>query len=103
MQRAVQRPQFLLDLAEELTWLNRKAGPEVANRWYEALCSAIEQIQKHPGLGRLRKDLKPDGIRSWRVKGFARWLIFYLERPDAVVFLRVRHGAMDLVVLDMGE
>ena len=97
----VHRPRFLLDLAEELNWLNERAGPEVAERWYEAVCSAIEQLRRNPGLGRPRRDLKPQGIRSWRVKGFARWLLFYIERPDTLVFLRMRQGTMNLVVLDM--
>jgi dsDNA-binding SOS-regulon protein len=34
---AAKRPLFLLDLAEELTWLKDKAGADVAERWYEAL------------------------------------------------------------------
>ncbi len=102
MHSAVQRPQFLLDLAEELNWLNQKAGPEVAERWYQSLCAAIEQLRRHPGLGRPRWDLKPEGIRSWRLKGFARWLVFYRELPDAVVFLRVRQSSMNLIALDMG-
>jgi plasmid stabilization system protein ParE len=97
------RPRFLLDLAEELNWLNQRAGPEVAERWYEAVCSSIEQLRKHPGLGRLRRDLKPEGLRSWRVKGFARWQLFYLERPEALVLLRLRQGTMNLVVLDMSS
>ncbi len=101
MRALVQRPRFLLDLAEELNWLNERAGPETAQRWYEAVCSAIEQLRKSPGMGRRRPDLKPKGIRSWRVKGFARWLLFYLEQPDALVFLRVRQGTMNLTVLDM--
>ena len=98
---AVQRPQFLFDIAQELKWLNEKAGAEVAHNWYDAVWASIDQLQKHPGLGRLRRDLKPDGIRSWRVKGFARWLLFYLERRDALVFLRIRQGTMNLSVLHM--
>ena len=81
----VHRPQFLLDLAEELSWLNAKAGPEVAERWYRSVCSTIEQLSRHPGLGRPRTDLSPEGIRSWRVGGFARWLLFYAVRPGALV------------------
>ena len=103
MTAIVHRPQFLLDLAEELNWLNQKAGPEVAERWYEAVCGSIEQVRRQPELGRPRRDLKPAGVRSWRVKGFARWLLFYLDRPDAVVVLRLRQGTMNLVVLDMGR
>ena len=102
MRAIVHSPQFLLDLAEEMTWLNQKGGAEVAERWYEAVCCEIEQVRKQPGLGRSRRDLKPEGIRSWRVKGFARWLLFYRETPEALVFLRLRQGTMNLVVLDMG-
>ena len=87
---AFQRPRFLLDLAEELTWLNEKAGPDVANRWYEEVCSTTEQLRRHPGMGRPRRDLEPEGIRSWRVDGFPRWLLFYSVRPDALVLLRIR-------------
>ena len=55
---AVQRPRFLLDLAEELNWLNERAGPEVANRWYEAVCSTIEQAIReiHTCLAALNKE-----------------------------------------------
>ena len=38
---ARRRPRFLLDLAEELTWLNQKAGAEVAEHWYQALKESI--------------------------------------------------------------
>ena len=42
---ARRRPRFLLDLAEELTWLNQKAGGEVAERWYQALKKTILFLQ----------------------------------------------------------
>ena len=102
MLEIIQRPHFFQDLAEELIWLNERAGPEVAEKWYQAVCSSIEQLRSHPRLGRLRKDLKPEGVRSWRVKGYARWLLFYQERSDALVLLRIRQGTMNLVVLDLG-
>jgi plasmid stabilization system protein ParE len=96
------RPRFLLDLAEELYWLKEKAGPEVAEKWYDALLATIEFIEKNPLVGRERKDLSPAGIRSWRVRGFPRWLIFYaVTAKRQVVVYRVRSGTMNLVVLKM--
>ena len=96
------RPRFLLDLAEELTWLNDKAGAEVAGRWYDALVGTLQFIEKNPFVGRERKDLSPAGIRSWRVRGFPRWLIFYAANSKGeIVFYRVRSGAMNLVVMKM--
>jgi plasmid stabilization system protein ParE len=94
------RPRFLLDLAEELTWLNDKAGVEVAERWYDALLATVQFIGKNPLVGRERKDLSPAGIRSWRVHGFPRWLIFYaVTSKKEVIFFRVRSGTMNLVVM----
>ena len=99
---AARRPRFLLDLAEELTWLNDKAGAEVAERWYDALLVTIQFIEKNPLVGRERKDLSPAGIRSWRGRGFPRWLIFYaVTSQKEIVFYRVRSGTMNLVVMKM--
>jgi plasmid stabilization system protein ParE len=99
---ASKRPRFLLDLAGELTWLNDKAGAEVAERWYDALLGTIQFIGKNPFVGRERKDLSPAGIRSWRVRGFPRWLIFYsVNDKKEIVFYRVRSGTMNLVVMKM--
>ena len=84
--RAVRRPRFLLDLAEELTWLRDHAGADVAERWFDALIATIHFIEKNPYVGRERKDLKPDGIRSWRVHGFPRWLFFLPSLPKRRLF-----------------
>lgn len=99
---AIKRPLFLIDVAEELTWLNQKAGPEVAERWFNALIATLEFIEKHPLAGRGRKDLTPPNIRSWRVRGFPRWLIFYeVTAKKDIVFHRIRAANMNLVVLKM--
>ena len=96
------RPRFLLDLAEELNWLKNKAGIEVAERWYDALIATVQFIEKNPFVGRERKDLSPAGIRSWRVRKFPRWLIFYrVTGTEEVVFYRIRSGTMNLVVMKM--
>ncbi|MGB7767973.1 MAG: type II toxin-antitoxin system RelE/ParE family toxin [Verrucomicrobiia bacterium] len=99
---AAKRPQFLLDLAEELVWLRDNAGADVAERWYEALLATIQFIRKNPHVGREREDLTPAGIRSWRIREFPRWLIFYaVADRKKVIFYRVRSGTMNLVVLKM--
>jgi plasmid stabilization system protein ParE len=99
---AAKRPRFLLDLAQELTWLKDKAGADVAERWYAALLETLQFIQQNPFVGRARKDLSPAGIRSWRVRGFPRWLIFYAVTPQRkIIFYRVRSGTMNLVVMKM--
>ena len=96
----VTRPQFYLDVVEEVEYLARKADPETAERWHTALDQTIRQLLRHPEIGRQRTDLLPVGIRSWRVNRFRRWLIFYALREDALVLLRVRYGMIDLPALE---
>jgi len=102
MKGVFKRPQFLQDLAEELGWLNEKAGAAIAERWYQALLDTIDDLSRHPHLGRERLDLKPAGIRSWRVKRFPRWLIFYMVSNGDLILLRVRYGTMNLPGINMG-
>ena len=98
--KVFKRPRFLLDLAEELTWLNDKAGPDVATVWYQSFKATIRQLERHPYLGRERKDLSPPGIRTWRVANYSRWLIFYgIDKGGNLVFYRIRQGTMNLLVL----
>jgi plasmid stabilization system protein ParE len=94
------RPRFYLDVAEEVEKLAKRAGANTALRWDAAVQRTIKQVLAHPYLGRERKDLKPT-IRSRRVVGFPRWLIFYRVDDGKLVLLRVRYGAMDLPALEI--
>jgi plasmid stabilization system protein ParE len=101
---ASKRPQFLFDLAEELTWLRDQAGAAVAERWYQSLVHTLDFIQKNPFVGRTRKDLSPPGIRSWRIPEFPRWLIFYsVTEDEKIIFYRVRSGTMNLPAMKMAS
>jgi plasmid stabilization system protein ParE len=98
MRRRV-RPAFYVDITEEQLWLLEHAGAEVADRWHEALWKTIDFLDKHPLIGRERRDLKHRGIRSWRMKDFERWLIFYGVREDTLVLYRVVCGTTNLFKL----
>lgn len=95
MKRRV-RPVFYLDIAQQELWLLEHAGHEIADRWHESLWKTIEFLEQHPFIGRERRDLKYRGIRSWRIKDFERWLIFYGVRDDVIVLYRVVSGTMNL-------
>ena len=99
--KIVVRPQFYLDVEEEVYWLLTNAGIDVAQRWHGAVWQTIELLKAHPKLGRERKDLRQPGIRSWRVKQFSRWLLFYAVEEENLIVYRVRSGLMDLIQLEM--
>jgi plasmid stabilization system protein ParE len=94
------RPQFYTDVADEIEWLARQATAEIAERWAAAVWRTIKELEQHPHLGRERPDLPFPGVRSWRVRDFHRWLIFYGRRDDTLILYRVRHGALNLLALD---
>lgn len=97
------RPQFYLDVAEEVAYLAEHAGAEIAVRWAESVWATVTELKKFPHLGRLRPDLPFPSVRSWRVSGFGRWLIFYGVREATLVFYRVRHSAINLLKLDLNS
>jgi plasmid stabilization system protein ParE len=100
MKRRV-RPAFYLDIAHEELWLLEHAGAEVADRWHEARWNTFDFLENYPFLGRERHDLKYRGTRSWRIKDFERWLIFYSAHDDTIVFYRVVPGTMNLFSLPL--
>jgi toxin ParE1/3/4 len=88
--------EFLFcDLQAAARYIQR-ANPEAARAFLEATYEAFEFLANNPGLGRTRGDLGFPKIRSWRVPGFRRFLVFYREFPDRIQIWRVLHGARDL-------
>jgi toxin ParE1/3/4 len=71
-------------------------NPTAANAFLEAAYDTFEFLARNPGVGRQRSDLDFPEIRSWRVSGFRRYLIFYRVLPDRIQIWRVLHGARDL-------
>jgi toxin ParE1/3/4 len=96
MQRPVEESEFvpcdLLDIVRRI----RPHNPTTAVRFVEAFKSSVELLSQRPEIGRARPDLGTSETRSWRVKGFHKYLIFYESLPDRVRLLRVLHGARDL-------
>ena len=99
--KVIVRPQFHLDVEEEVYWLLVNAGVDVAQRWHRAVWRAVEMLKTHPRIGREREDLNQSGIRSWRIKDFPRWLVFYSVDKENLVLYRIRSGFMDLTGLGM--
>lgn len=97
------RPQFYQDVSDGVAYLAAEADANVATAWAEAVWATVQELSRHPGLGRMRSDLPFPAVRSWRVNDFMRWLIFYGERPGELVLYRVKHGAMNLVRINLNS
>lgn len=82
------------DLVEIAAYLEQES-PAASERFLIQAEAAFEQIASSPGIGRIREDIDPmlGRVRAWAVDGFPNHLIFYEETADAIVVLRVLHGA----------
>jgi plasmid stabilization system protein ParE len=90
---------FEQDFAELVSRFATEASRDVATRFEQNTCDLVQLLSKNPELGRPRKDLKPAGIRSFRIHGFDRYLLFYQVRGEDLILLRLRYGGMNLQAL----
>ena len=96
------RPAFWLDLDRHHYWLAKHLGLELAERWLEAVWNTVFFLRDHPEAGRLRRDLRHAGVRSWLVADFRRWTIFYGIKGEDLVLYRLEGGERDLRALAIG-
>ncbi len=57
-----------------------------------------------PDAGLLQPIANPHlaGLRSWPVKGFDEFRIYYLARPELLTIVRVLHGRRDIATILAG-
>ena len=73
-------------------------NPVVGERFVEQTQHTLALLAEAPGIGRPRDFDNPHlkGLRSWPVRGFRSYLIFYRPTEAGIAVLRVLHGARDL-------
>ena len=92
--KVTKRSAFVRDLDRYAARIARD-NPDAALRFIDAAEQACALLCAQPHLGTQEKFRKLIGIRSWRVPGFEKYLIFY-RVTDSVEVLRLIHGARDL-------
>jgi toxin ParE1/3/4 len=85
------------DLVEHYVYLGEQAGIDTAERFLLQAYESFRDLAAHPYMGGELAVRRPKltGIRKWQVKGFEKFLIFYLPRADGVSIVRVLHAAQD--------
>lgn len=80
------------DLAEIWAYIASEASEEIASRFVAAIKVAFEPLRHFPLAAPAREGLAP----SLRVTFHNPYAIYYKPLPDAVVIIRVLHGARDV-------
>lgn len=96
MKLPVEESEFIPCDVLDIVRCIRRDNPPAAIRFVEAFKSSVELVSRLPDIGRKRPDLGVPETRSWRIKGFRKYLMFYDAFPDRVRLLRILHGARDL-------
>jgi toxin ParE1/3/4 len=75
-----------------------KDSPRAAERFLDAVRSAIEMLCRVPAVGapKILENPSLSGLRSWPVRGFPAMRIYYIHRGDALRIVRVLHGKRDI-------
>jgi toxin ParE1/3/4 len=102
--RIILRPKVSQDLDEHVAYL-AETNSEAAFQFFDSARLTIAQIARAPGMGMLYPVENPRlrGLRKWAVKGFRKYLIFYLERDDAIEVVRILYGMRDINSILEGE
>lgn len=89
----LRRPKFIDDLTDAYAYVAER-DPQAADRLLDDVDALVNLLASFPELGRIRDELRP-GVRSFRLRHF-RHVLFYRSAGDAIVLLRLLHGARDL-------
>ena len=86
------------DVLHQIEWFEEQAGSNVARRFRAAVREAIQALAAMPGAGAPKPIANPRlaGLRTWPVRGFDEFRVYYLAQNDIVAVLRILHGKRDV-------
>lgn len=95
--RIIITPKASSDIDEHFTYIAQD-NVQAALQFFDATRETFAQIARLPGIGSLYQLKNPrlQGLRKWAVKGFKKFLIFYLEQEDSIQIVRFLYASREL-------
>jgi toxin ParE1/3/4 len=89
------------DMLRQYDWYEQQGLSAIADRFSAAVFAAINAAIKKPKAGAPNLVGNPAlaGLRTWRVKGFDEFRIYYVIRGDVFMVVRVLHGSRDICAI----
>jgi plasmid stabilization system protein ParE len=84
------------DILHQVEWYAKQGLPDVARRFQVSALQAIDALVAMPEAGAPLRNPRLDGLRSWPVKGFDEFRVYYLADPEILTVVRVLHGKRDI-------
>lgn len=94
------------DILRQIAWYAEKGLPAISRRFHASVLDAIDALLAMPdaGLPKLTNNHQLAGLRSWQVKGFDAFRVYYLVHPELLTIVRILHGKRDIgTILDEQE
>jgi toxin ParE1/3/4 len=93
------------DILHQVEWYAEQGVPDVALRFGAAAGASIAAVMAMPEIGAPKPTANPRlaGLRTWPVKGFDRFRIYYLVQPDLLIVVRILHDKRDTDTLLEGQ
>ncbi|MGE0547524.1 MAG: type II toxin-antitoxin system RelE/ParE family toxin [Kofleriaceae bacterium] len=82
------------DLQRTYDWMTAE-NPQAADRFLDSVRAEVDLLSGHPFLGR-RRHFQTRGMRSWRVRGFEKHILYYRVTSRVLEIIRLLHGARDI-------
>ena len=91
-------PSADADIVRQFDWYAEQGLPDVAKRLRSSVESSIELALSRPKAGAPKLVRNPvlRDLRSWPVKGFGEFRIYYLLRQGKFTVVRILHGKRDI-------
>ncbi|GCL36348.1 MAG: type II toxin-antitoxin system RelE/ParE family toxin [Sphaerospermopsis kisseleviana] len=95
--RIIIRPKASADLDEQFAYI-AQSNFDAALSFFDATRQTFSQIAQLPGIGSVYDIGNPRlvGLRKWQVKGFEKYLIFYLQGDECIEIVRLIYAARDI-------
>lgn len=95
--RVVVKAAARRDLLRHASYIADRS-PEAALRFLDCSRETFERLARFPSLGSRYRPIVPrlSGLRRFRVRSFADYLVFYRTSEGGIEVIRVIHGARDI-------
>jgi toxin ParE1/3/4 len=86
------------DILRQFEWYAEQALSDIARRFRAAVMEAVDALVVMPAAGAPRyiNNSLLAGLRTWPVKEFDEFRVYYLTQPDLVAVIRILHDKRDI-------
>jgi plasmid stabilization system protein ParE len=93
MSVALVRTSLFLTDYREIALRISSENPDAANRFCDAVETALDLLTRHPQIGRFAHFVAAPKVRRWVLRRYPNYLIYYEDRPGEILLIRLLHGA----------